>query len=125
MDLWFVFSYLISEIFKIFTIFIQLNKGAKRLSKNVELMTGKKTIKFITICWYFVSPVFILIIWIFNWIQYTPVTYGKYNYSTGAVLFGWSIAFISIVSIPLGAVHTLMNSSEKRFIDVSFNNNIV
>ena len=101
------------------TIAIVWIYGARRLSKNVELMTGKKPIKFITVCWYFVSPSFILIIWIFNWIQYKPVTYGKYNYSTSVILFGWSIACLSIIAIPLGAIHTLMNSSEKTFIGVS------
>lgn len=88
------------------------------MSNNVESMTGKKPNKFILLCWYIVSPLFILIIWIFNWIQYTPITYGKYNYSFGAMTFGWCIALFSIIAIPAGAIHTIYHSPEKTFIKV-------
>lgn len=94
--------------------------GAKKLSKNIEAMTGKKPNKFILVCWYFASPLFILIIWIFNWAQYTPITYGKYHYSSTAMTFGWFICSISIVAIPAGAIHTLWNSPEKKLINVFY-----
>ena len=70
-------------------------------------------------CWYFVSPIFILIIWIFSWIQYTPVTYGKKEFSSGALTFGWCIALVSIIAIPAGAVHSLLNSKEKKILNVN------
>jgi hypothetical protein len=81
-------------------------------------MTGSKPNKLIIICWYLVSPAFILGIWTFSWIKYTPISYGKYEYSDGAMTFGWCIALVSIVAIPAGAVHTLVMSSEKTLFEV-------
>ena len=48
-----------------------------------------------------------------NWIQYEPVKYGKYEFSSGAQGFGWCIAVVSIIVIPLGAIHTLIKSEGK------------
>ena len=50
-----------------------------------------------------------------NWIQYEPIKYGKYEFSAGALAFGWCIAVVSIIVIPLGAIHTLMKSDGKNF----------
>lgn len=97
------------------TIAITWIYGAKKLANNVEAMNGKRPSKLIIMCWYFVSPVFILIIWIFSWIQYTPISYGKKQFSSGAITLGWCIALVSIIAIPAGAIHTLINSSEKKF----------
>ena len=84
-------------------------------------MNGSKPNKFILICWYFVSPVFIFGIWIFSWIEYTPISYGKYHYSAGAMAFGWCIAFVSIIAIPAGAAHTLYKTTGKSFTEVIIN----
>lgn len=96
------------------------SKGAKRLAKNVFLMTGRKPNKYFLACWYFVTPTFILTIWAFNWYQYEPVTYGSYVYPAWAQIMGWLIGLCSIVSIPLGAVHTLAKSPGQTFLEVIY-----
>lgn len=78
-------------------------------------MTGSKPSIFFRVCWYGVTPMFILIIWGVNWYRYEPITYGSYEFPLGAQLFGWTIALISIISIPLGAIHTLLNTPGKTF----------
>jgi hypothetical protein len=83
-------------------------------------MTGSKPNFFFVLCWYIISPCFIFGIWIFSWIEYTPITYGKYQYSTGAITFGWCISLVSIIAIPAGAIHTLIKSPEKSFFKVIF-----
>lgn len=92
--------------------------GAKRLAKNIFLMTGSKPNVYFLACWYVITPAFIIIIWAFNWYHYEPITYGDYQYSVGAQTFGWSIALISIVSIPIGAVHTLVKTPGKTLKEV-------
>ena len=96
------------------------------MARNIKKMTGSRPNKLIIMCWYLVSPTFIFGIWIFSWIKYTPISYGKYQYSTGAITFGWCIAMVSILAIPAGAVHTLIKSPEKtlfkvKFFDLGFN----
>lgn len=92
--------------------------GANRLAKNVHLMTGKKPPKYFIICWYVISPLFIFIVWILNWIKYEPIKYGTYEFSSGAQLFGWSIALTSILAVPLGAIHTLIKAPGKSISEV-------
>ncbi|CAF0789248.1 unnamed protein product [Brachionus calyciflorus] len=94
--------------------------GANRLAKNVFLMTGSKPNRYFVICWYIISPLFIIIIWTFNWIKYEPVKYGNYEFPVGAQLFGWCIALVSIVAIPLGAIHTIIKTPGKNFSEKFF-----
>ncbi|KAJ8275789.1 hypothetical protein COCON_G00075410 [Conger conger] len=81
--------------------------GVKRLSQNIEEMTGKKPSIFFTACWMVISPVLVLVILVFSVIQFRPATYGSYVYPTWAQGIGWFIAMASIIWIPLAAIHTL------------------
>ena len=94
-------------------------------------MNGEKPNKLILVCWYVISPLFILVIWIFSWYKYEPIKYGEKSFSSnyylfcfinlsfliinkifffkaGAMVFGWSIALVSLISIPAGAVHSII-----------------
>jgi hypothetical protein len=55
-----------------------------------------------------------------NWIEYTPITYGEYEYSVQAQGFGWSIAAVSLIAIPFGAIHTFITAEgdtiHKKFL---------
>lgn len=62
----------------------------------------------------------VLSIWIINWIEYTPITYGGYHYSNLAMTFGWCIALSSILAIPAAASHTILTSDETTLIKVCF-----
>ena len=77
------------------------------------MMNGERPNKLIVLCWYVVSPGFVIIIWSFNWYDVATsgelITYGTYKFNAGALTFGWSIAFLSIISIPLGAIHTIFS----------------
>jgi hypothetical protein len=99
--------------------------GANRLAKNIKLMNNQKPNIFFVTCWYFVSPVFIFAIWVLSWYQFEPISYGSYKFSAGAQAFGWCIALISIISIPLGAIHTVINTPGKNLSQVKkiFKNN--
>lgn len=92
--------------------------GANRLAKNISLLNNEKPNKFFVGCWYAVTPVLILVIWTFNWIKYEPIKYGKMEYPASFQVFGWSIALISIMAIPLGAIHQLYKSSGRGFYEV-------
>ncbi|KAI1902894.1 hypothetical protein AGOR_G00021010 [Albula goreensis] len=81
--------------------------GVKRLSQNIEEMTGKKPNIFFVACWTVISPVIVLIILVFTIIQFKPARYESYVYPPWAQGIGWIIAMASIIWIPLGAIHTL------------------
>uniref|UniRef100_A0A3B3YVG1 Transporter n=1 Tax=Poecilia mexicana TaxID=48701 RepID=A0A3B3YVG1_9TELE len=79
----------------------------KRLSSNMEEMTGQKPNIFFRLCWLVVDPVLITVILIFSIIQFRPARYGDYVFPPWAQGIGWVIALASIIWIPLGAIHTL------------------
>ncbi|XP_028277145.1 sodium- and chloride-dependent GABA transporter 1 isoform X3 [Parambassis ranga] len=81
--------------------------GVKRLSANLEEMTGKKANIFFRLCWLIVDPVLITAILIFSIIQFKPARYENYVFPSWAQGVGWVIALASIIWIPLGAIHTL------------------
>ena len=64
------------------TIAIVWFYGTKRLSENIEEMTGKKPNIVFRICWMFISPVLILVIWVFTLYDYQAPSYnnGAYEY---------------------------------------------
>uniref|UniRef100_A0A8C1DRP9 Transporter n=1 Tax=Cyprinus carpio carpio TaxID=630221 RepID=A0A8C1DRP9_CYPCA len=79
-----------------------------RLSIMVEKMLGKKPNLFFRVCWQFLSPMLVLGILISSIFQYTPARYGKsYTYPFWAEVVGWFISLVSIIWIPLGALHEL------------------
>ncbi|XP_036976590.1 sodium- and chloride-dependent GABA transporter ine [Acanthopagrus latus] len=81
--------------------------GAKRLSDNLEEMTGQRANIFFRVCWLVVAPVLITVILIFSIIQFKPARYEDYVFPPWAQGVGWVIALASIIWIPLGAIHTL------------------
>ena len=99
--------------------------GASRLAKNIQSLNGEKPNWYIVMCWYVVSPIFVLVIWSFNWYDiFTTneiITYGDYKFNNGAMGFGWGIAIVSICAIPAGAVHTIYKlPSNLSLSEVSF-----
>ena len=73
------------------TIAIVWLYGVRRLSANIEDMTGRKPSIIFRICWMFVSPVLILVIWVFTLYDYEAPVYGDYVYPWWCVLLGWCI----------------------------------
>ncbi|XP_041348623.1 sodium- and chloride-dependent GABA transporter ine-like isoform X2 [Gigantopelta aegis] len=84
--------------------------GARRLGRNIEEMTGTKPPFVFIVCWYVVSPVLILGIWVFSMIQYKPLSMAGYEYPSWAQGIGWVIALVSIVCIPAGMVHAVIQA---------------
>ncbi|XP_036383442.1 sodium- and chloride-dependent GABA transporter ine [Megalops cyprinoides] len=82
--------------------------GVQRISCMVKRMLGKPPNRFLRFCWSVVSPLLVLCILISSIAQYTPARYGKmYTYPLWAEVVGWFISLVSIVWIPLGALHEL------------------
>lgn len=91
--------------------------GVRRLSDNIEEMTGRQPNIIFKFCWMFVSPVLILVIWIFTLYDYEAPSYGDYSYPWWCILLGWCIAALSILPIPIMAVIAIINAEGKTFLD--------
>jgi len=91
--------------------------GVRRLSDNIEEMTGRQPNIIFKFCWMFVSPVLILVIWIFTLYDYEAPSYGDYSYPWWCILLGWCIAALSILPIPVMAVIAIINAEGKTLLD--------
>ncbi|XP_037124719.1 sodium- and chloride-dependent GABA transporter ine [Syngnathus acus] len=81
--------------------------GVKRLSDNLEEMTGKRPNLFFRLCWQIIAPFLVTVILIFSIIQFKPARYEAYVFPPWAQGLGWVIAMASMIWIPLGTIHTL------------------
>ncbi|XP_010730877.2 sodium- and chloride-dependent GABA transporter ine isoform X1 [Larimichthys crocea] len=84
--------------------------GVPRISLMVKRMQGKTPSIYFRLCWLLLCPILVLCIMISSIIQYTPAKYGKYTYPLWAEWVGWFVSLVSIVWIPLGAIHELYNN---------------
>ena len=93
--------------------------GTKRLSANIEDMTGKKPSGLFKFCWVFVSPVLIFVIWVFTLYDYKTPSYngGAYTYPWWCILLGWFITSLSILPIPIMALVAVAKSKGTSLIE--------
>uniref|UniRef100_A0A0B6ZDJ3 Transporter n=2 Tax=Arion vulgaris TaxID=1028688 RepID=A0A0B6ZDJ3_9EUPU len=79
--------------------------GVDRLYRDIALMIGYQPHFWWKYMWKFVTPAVILFIWVFSVATLGPVTYGEeYTYPSWAIAFGWILAVLSVVPIPVVAV---------------------
>ena len=58
------------------------------------------------------------VIMVFQFLGYKSVSYGDYTYPGWALAIGWCVAFISFSCIPIGIIHTLLQSKGNSFKEV-------
>ncbi|XP_077418378.1 sodium- and chloride-dependent GABA transporter 1 isoform X2 [Vanacampus margaritifer] len=84
--------------------------GAPRISYMIERMLGKPVNIYFRICWFIMCPLLVLCILVSNIIQYTPAQYGTYRYPLWAEWVGWGVSLITLIWIPVGAIHEIYNN---------------
>ncbi|XP_068994652.1 sodium- and chloride-dependent GABA transporter ine [Embiotoca jacksoni] len=84
--------------------------GVPRISLMIKRMQGKPPNIYFRVCWLLLSPTLVLCILTCSIIQYTPPHYGKYKYPVWAECVGWCVSMVSIIWIPLGAIHEIYNN---------------
>uniref|UniRef100_A0A8C3G8U3 Transporter n=1 Tax=Cyclopterus lumpus TaxID=8103 RepID=A0A8C3G8U3_CYCLU len=90
--------------------------GVPRVCLMVERMQGKTPNIYFRVCWQLICP--LLSILISSIVYYTPAHYGKYTYPAWAEGVGWAVSLVSIVWIPLGAIHEV-SSHKGSLLQVS------
>ncbi|KAL5013211.1 hypothetical protein ScPMuIL_007481 [Solemya velum] len=90
--------------------------GLDRFLQDIEIMIGYHNPIYWKVCWYAVSPLAIVFIFIFTFVDYTPSTYGDYNYPAWADALGWIMAICSVLAIPITMVY--MVKKEDDFVEL-------
>ncbi|XP_042899384.1 sodium-dependent serotonin transporter [Parasteatoda tepidariorum] len=74
--------------------------GAERFSDQVKEMLGFKPGIFWRVCWKYISPIFILSIYICAMVKYKDLTIRDYEYPKWSIGVGWCLTASSLLCIP-------------------------
>jgi len=80
--------------------------GVDRFLDDLHLMLGFYPYPRILwkAAWMFISPMIVVLILIFSWINYEGSTYDGYIFPAWANVLGWCITFSSVVCVPIVAI---------------------
>lgn len=82
--------------------------GVENFSTDVESMIGHRPGIFWRVCWMYISPVFLLVIFIFSLLGYEEMLGEEYEYPDWSIALGWILTLSSICCIPLYIVYKLL-----------------
>ncbi|XP_073829599.1 sodium-dependent nutrient amino acid transporter 1-like [Musca autumnalis] len=91
-----IFALAILEIVGIIWIY-----GLQNFCDDVEFMTHRKVTIYWRLCWSFLTPVMMLVIFIYSMVTTEPLTYKKFEYPEAANAAGWIIFAIGVAQFPL------------------------
>ena len=57
---------------------------------------------------------------IFNWIDYSPLSYGAYAFPKWADMIGWFIASASLACIPAGMIKSIYEARGNTLLQVKY-----
>ncbi|KAM3863782.1 sodium- and chloride-dependent GABA transporter 2-like [Diretmus argenteus] len=82
--------------------------GADRFSDCVEDMTGQRPSPVFRLCWRYLTPLVCLVFFISFFLDYQPLTSNQgHAFPDWAYHLGWTMAFTSILLVPLWGVYKL------------------
>lgn len=59
--------------------------GVKRFLGDIKFMLGLKSNFYFKVCWSFITPISVLVIFIYSRVVAQPLTAGSYQYSSGII----------------------------------------
>jgi len=74
--------------------------GAKRFYGCIEEMIGYRVNYYWFICWVFLAPAFMLFIFVFYFVKYTPIKLADYEYPPWGEALGFMISLSSMIWVP-------------------------
>lgn len=85
--------------------------GAKKMYNCIELMVGFRINWYWYCCWIAIAPAFMVFVFLFYFIKYTPITYGgDYSYPKWGEMLGFMISMSSMCWVPGYFVYYLLTT---------------
>ncbi|XP_037047033.1 sodium-dependent nutrient amino acid transporter 1-like [Bradysia coprophila] len=82
--------------------------GVERLWLDVKFMRNVETGLYYRLTWKIVSPLLMLIILIYQVVQFKPISYNEQKYPANVTVIGWCIFFCGIVQLPFWMLFVLI-----------------
>ncbi|CAH1110602.1 unnamed protein product [Psylliodes chrysocephalus] len=94
------------------TIAISWFFGVDKLSDCIETMMAMRPGKFWTICWKYIAPLVMAVIFVSQCFEYQRLEYGSYKYPLWADILGLLISLSSMLWIPVYAIYYLLTQPD-------------
>ncbi|XP_062842451.1 sodium- and chloride-dependent neutral and basic amino acid transporter B(0+) [Trichomycterus rosablanca] len=81
--------------------------GGHRFIKDIEMMIGSRSFCFWLwwkACWFFITPVVLLVIFVWSVYTFKAPTYGSVEYPQWSIALGWCMTAFCLIWIPLVAI---------------------
>lgn len=82
--------------------------GVDNFSNDVEMMLGQRPGLYWRVCWMYISPVFLLVIFIFSLLGYEEMLGEEYQYPEWSIALGWILTLSSTLCIPIYIVYKIL-----------------
>ncbi|CAH0390409.1 unnamed protein product [Bemisia tabaci] len=89
--------------------------GVDRFSNDIKCMLGFRPGLFWRICWSYISPCFLLTIFICSLLSYEDMISGEYVYPNWSIGLGWALTASSIMCIPAYMIYKFYITSGSFF----------
>lgn len=81
--------------------------GLDRFIRDIEFMLGIKLSAYWKLTWAYIIPLVLIFIFCYAMATYTPLREGDYVYPSAATGFGWFLAALALLQLPLWAVYVV------------------
>lgn len=105
-----VFVLAIFELAGIFWVY-----GLENYCLDLEFMTKRPVGIYWRFCWAIVTPIFMLIIFIYNMATLVPPTHGGMDFPQEAIIAGWLLFSIGLIQVPLWAGWLILRQEKQPF----------
>uniref|UniRef100_A0A1B0F034 Transporter n=2 Tax=Lutzomyia longipalpis TaxID=7200 RepID=A0A1B0F034_LUTLO len=89
--------------------------GLGRFCRDIEFMIGKRPGIYWRLTWGFITPVLLLIIFIYTLAIYSPLTYRGQSYPSAAYAAGWTLAAFGVLQLPIWAAVAVIREDGKTW----------
>ncbi|XP_068220138.1 sodium-dependent proline transporter-like isoform X2 [Palaemon carinicauda] len=84
--------------------------GVRRFSDDLKFMLGYNPSMFWKVCWVFIAPITLLLLFIYSIVTWEDPTYNGIGYPSWAIAVGWFLAGVSVLMIPLVFIFVVFKS---------------
>lgn len=89
--------------------------GIEQFSTDIENMIGHRPNMYFRICWKYLSPGIIGVIFIWFCVDWSGISYAGYQYPPWAEFLGWMLCIVSLLCVPGYALHRYLKLPSGTF----------
>ncbi|XP_063624737.1 sodium-dependent serotonin transporter [Cydia splendana] len=82
--------------------------GVGRFSQDVKTMLGHEPGWFWRACWSYISPVFLLVLFVFSLLAHEEMLGGEYTYPAWSIQVGWLLTGTTVSAIPVYIIYKFL-----------------